>query len=82
MANTNTDHMTCVAQNLRGLTHFRSNADDIDALADDRDSLRMALEAMMGVFDTPVSRRKINSECAQEARKMGRAALSPKEDDQ
>ena len=45
MANTGTDHMTCVAQNLRGLTHFRSDADDIDALADERDQLRVAIAA-------------------------------------
>ena len=43
---TSTDHMSCVAQNLRGLTHFRKNADDIDALADERDALQSQVELL------------------------------------
>jgi hypothetical protein len=39
-------------------------------------SLRDALQAMRGVFDTPIARRKHGGEYAAEARKLAREAMT------
>ncbi len=60
---TSTDHMSCVAQNLRGLTHFRKNADDIDALADERDALQSTQSyTYIGKDGKPVLARDLEDE--------------------
>ena len=46
MNDTSTDHMSCLSQRLRGLTHFRKSADEIEALADERDDLAEKLEQL------------------------------------
>jgi hypothetical protein len=44
--------------------------------ADEIERLRDALQAMRGVFDTPIARRKHGGEYATEARKMAREAMT------
>ena len=43
--------------------------------------LRNALTAMRGAFDTPIARRRLNSEFADEARQIARGALKQEERD-
>jgi hypothetical protein len=45
--------------------------------ADEIEKLRGALQAMRGVFDTPIARRKHGGDYATEARKMAREATTP-----
>lgn len=47
----------------------------IDELKTERDQLREALAFMLNIFDTPIARRRIDSEYADEARVMAREAL-------
>ena len=47
----------------------------IQSLWEDNKRLRDALEAMKGIFDTPIARRRISGPDASEARKMARDAL-------
>jgi hypothetical protein len=44
--------------------------------ADEIEKLRDALQAMRGVFDTPIARRKHGGEYANEARKLAREAMT------
>lgn len=48
----------------------------ISDLTRERDAAREALSSMCGAFDTPIARRRISNDFADEARRRARAALS------
>lgn len=48
----------------------------IHEVSDEIERLRDALQTMKGAFDTPIARRSIHSDFANEARAMARVALS------
>lgn len=51
------------------------NVDSSEGIVQSKEELLECIQNLMGVFDTPISRRVIKNDFADEARKIGRQIL-------
>lgn len=56
--------------------NFLHLIEEIDAMGAEKAKMLECIHNLMGVFDTPIARRKVSGEIAEEAREMGREILS------